>query len=100
MRARLLGLTTLVLGGLTVGTAASAAPFDEAYDEGFDSPRIERIADGCGPGFHRNPWGHCRPNDRGWGYGSGYGPPRRDYGPPPPRDYGNDRPRPRYYGGY
>lgn len=17
---------------------------------------------GCGPGFHRNPWGHCRPN--------------------------------------
>ena len=20
------------------------------------------VADGCGPGFHRGPWGHCRPN--------------------------------------
>ena len=100
MRTKVLGLTALVLGGLTIGTAVSAAPLGEVYGEEFDAPRIERVADGCGPGFHPNPWGHCRPNDRGWGYGGGYGSPRRDYGPPPPRDYGWDRPRPRYYGGY
>ena len=23
---------------------------------------ITQVADGCGPGFHRNPYGHCRPN--------------------------------------
>ena len=102
MRTKMLGLAALVLGGLTIGTAANAAPFGEVYGEEFDAPRIERVADGCGPGFHANPWGRCRPNDRGWGYGGGYGPPRA-YGPPP-RDYGYDRaydrPRPRYYGGY
>lgn len=100
MRTKMLGLAALMLGGLTVGTAASAAPFGEVYGEEFDAPRIERVADGCGPGFHQNPWGRCRPNDRGYGYGPprGYGGPYRAYGPP--RDYGYDRPRPRYYGGY
>lgn len=23
---------------------------------------------GCGPGFHRGPWGHCRPNHRRGAY--------------------------------
>ena len=54
---------------------------------------IETVAGGCGPGFHPNPWGVCRPN---WGprpywrrpvYGPyAYGPPRPFYG------------RPAYYG--
>ena len=29
-------------------------------------------AQGCGPGFHRGPYGRCFPNGRG--YGRGYGP--------------------------
>ena len=33
-------------------------------------------AQGCGPGFHRGPYGHCRPNG-----GPGYGPGYRDRGP-------------------
>ena len=31
-------------------------------------------AQGCGPGFHRGPYGRCFPN-RGPGYGPGYGGP-------------------------
>jgi hypothetical protein len=36
-------LTLGILASATIAGAASAA-------------------DGCGPGFHRNPWGHCRAN--------------------------------------
>ena len=40
-----------LLASLAVGSALAAI-----------SPAV--AAQGCGPGFHRNPWGHCRPNDR------------------------------------
>lgn len=29
------------------------------------NPEITLVAGGCGPAFHRNPWGRCVPN--GWG---------------------------------
>lgn len=53
-------------------------------------------AGGCGPGFHPNPWGVCRPN---WGYGP------RPYWRRPVGVYGGYgyvRPRPYYrpYGYY
>jgi hypothetical protein len=41
----------LLLASIGLGSALMAV-----------SPAL--AADGCGPGFHRNPWGHCRPNDR------------------------------------
>ena len=61
---------------------------------------VERVAGGCGPGFHPNPWGICRPNFYGprpyWGrpvYGGPYG----YYRPRPVyRPYGYYRPRPFY----
>ena len=66
-------------------------------------PKVQEVwlAGGCGPGFHPNPWGGCRPNDRGWGYGN----PRDSYGDRPGYGYGRgydcgyDGPR-RFYGGY
>ncbi|MGU3286089.1 GCG_CRPN prefix-to-repeats domain-containing protein [Methylobacterium mesophilicum] len=73
VRSRMLGIAAVVAAGLATGTAANAAPFGYAPPD--STVLIERVAGGCGPGFHPNPWGHCRPNDRGWGYGGrpGYG---------------------------
>lgn len=53
-------------------------------------------AGGCGPGFHPNPWGVCRPN---WGPRRYWGGPRVVYGG---YGYGYARPRPYYrpYGFY
>ncbi|KAA0124640.1 hypothetical protein CIW48_07745 [Methylobacterium sp. P1-11] len=99
MRSKMLGLVAVVTAGLATATAAHAAPF--GYGPPDAGVVIERVAGGCGPGFHPNPWGHCRPNDRGWGWGGprgpyggrpGYGGPERGYG-------GYDGPR-RSYGGW
>jgi hypothetical protein len=38
-------LTTALTLGMMLGTADAAS-----------------AAQGCGPGWHRDPWGHCRPN--------------------------------------
>lgn len=100
MRTKMLGLAAVVAGGLGTMTAANAAPLGLGPVAGPRAPLVERVADGCGPGFHANPWGRCRPNR--WDYG----PPRGAYGPP--RGYGYDRgydrpppPRgPRFYDGY
>ena len=87
-RAKALVVAAAIAGGL--GLAGSA-----------------QAAGGCGPGFHPNPWGRCRPNDRGYGYG-GYGGPRRFYEGRPfgyadgygrRGGYDYDRPR-RFYDGY
>ncbi|MCJ2054742.1 GCG_CRPN prefix-to-repeats domain-containing protein [Methylobacterium sp. J-070] len=78
---RMLGTAAVLAAGLAT---AHAAPF--GYGPPGGAIPFERVAGGCGPGFHPNPWGHCRPNDRGWGYGG----PRGPYGG---RPYG-------YGGGY
>ena len=91
MHAKLLGMAAVVAGGLGLATAASAAPLSPLpLGPGAAGAPIEFVAGGCGPGFHPNPWGVCRPN---WG-------PRPYWRRPvygPYAYYG--RPRP-YYGGY
>lgn len=87
MRFKTLGMAAILAAGLGTATAANAAPF--GYGPLGGTGLIERVAGGCGPGFHPNPWGHCRPNDRGWGYGG----PRGPYGGHPGYGYG-------YGGGY
>ena len=84
VRFKVVGITAVIAAGLASATAASAAPFGYGFGPPEREVIVERVAGGCGPGFHPNPWGHCRPNDRGWGYGGGYGGPR-GYG------YGGDR---------
>ena len=101
MRTKMLGLAAVIASGLSTITAASAGPMGFGAVASPEAPLVERVADGCGPGFHQNPWGRCRPN--GYGYGSGYGPPRGFYGPPRGYGYdrGYDRPPPRrFYDGY
>ncbi len=106
MRSKVLGTAAVIAAGLATATAANAGPFGYGPPEG--GVLIERVAGGCGPGFHPNPWGHCRPNDRGWGYGGprGYdsGRPGYGYGGGYERGFGGgyggyDGPR-RFYGGY
>ncbi len=105
MRSKILGMAAVIVAGLATATAANAAPF--GYGPPDDGVLIERVSGGCGPGFHPNPWRHCRPN--GWGWGRPRGP---YYGGRPGYGYGGgyergpgggyggyDGPR-RFYGGY
>lgn len=108
VRMKAFGIATVMLAGLGLATSVHAASLSfDPFEEGRGEPVIEFVAGGCGPGFHPNPWGRCRPNDRGYGYG-GYGGPRRFYEGRPygygegygrRESYGYDRPR-RYYDGY
>lgn len=83
---KVLGLAAVFVGSLGLATAASAAPIGFGpITTPAEDVVIEQVAGGCGPGWHPNPWGECRPNRRPppyWGDGYGY---RR---PPPPPDYG------------
>lgn len=59
MRKTLL-LTWVAVAGLLAGAAgASAMPVHRGAS--FSAP-VERVAGGCGWGWHRGPWGGCRPN--------------------------------------
>ncbi len=100
IRPKVGGMAAVMVAGLATATTANAAPF--GYGPPGGGVLIERVAGGCGPGFHPNPWGHCRPNARGWGYGGprGYDGGRPGYGRGYDRGYGGyDGPR-RFYGGY
>ncbi|MGU3363015.1 GCG_CRPN prefix-to-repeats domain-containing protein [Methylobacterium sp. M6A4_1b] len=106
VRVKIFGIAAVMAAGLGLTTSAHAAPlsFDPSQEVRGEAV-IEFVAGGCGPGFHPNPWGRCRPNDRGYGYG-GYGGPRRFYegraygfGDGRRGGYDYDRPR-RFYDGY
>ena len=80
MRRRLIALAL----GATVSVAATAAQAlpATANDGAQAAPKVILVAGGCGLGFHRGPYGGCRPNlgrfyghpgwRRGWGYGYGW----------------------------
>jgi len=57
-------LSTLVAAGAFVALlvpaaqAFTAAPLSTTTD-------VIQVAGGCGPGYHRGPYGHCRPNISG-----------------------------------
>ena len=92
VRFKVLGMAAVLAAGVAGSTAAKAMPF--GYGPPDPEVVVEQVAGGCGPGFHPNPWGHCRPNDRGWGGG---------YGGRPGYGYGGDRGgygRGGYGGGY
>ncbi len=70
MNMRLLGAAALLVGGLGLAAAASAAPAGPATAAGIaGGGLVEHVAQGCGPGFFRGPRGFCRPMG-----GGGYGP--------------------------
>ena len=81
-----LAMAAVLSGGLGLATAATAAPLAPVPLDG--GATLQTVAFGCGPGFHPNPYGICRPN---WGRPRFYGP-----------GWGYYRPRPYYrsYGYY
>ncbi|POR39978.1 hypothetical protein [Methylobacterium sp. V23] len=110
MRVKVLGIAAVIASGLGLASSAQAASLSfNSFEQTRNDGVVEYVAGGCGPGFHPNPWGRCRPNDRGYGYGDyGYGGPRRFY-EGRPYGYGEgyrrrggyeyDRPQ-RFYDGY
>lgn len=74
--------STLALLGLAAAVPADAMPFPSLADQAPSA--ITLTAGGCGIGFHRGPYGGCRPN-RGYAYGYrpyayGYHPYAHPYG--------------------
>lgn len=61
---KILAASALAIGlglfGLTAAQAMPLAPVAPAADQA-GSGEIILVAQGCGPGFHRGPYGRCRP---------------------------------------
>jgi len=53
---------------LSAAFAPSDARAFSVPPAGYQSDSIIRVEGGCGPGFHRNPYGYCRPNGPGPGW--------------------------------
>lgn len=70
-----MGFSFAMALGLAGGAQAMPVPGDGAPG----AAGIALVAQGCGPGMHRGPYGGCRPNygPRGYGPPRAYGPPRR-----------------------
>jgi hypothetical protein len=74
MRTLLIGSAFALLGA--AAAPAKAMPFPSLADQAPSA--ITLTAGGCGIGFHRGPYGGCRPNGYGYGvvsvpaYGYGY----------------------------
>jgi hypothetical protein len=62
---KILAASALALGlglfSLSAAQAAPLAPTMPAVEQGVPSVEIIPVAQGCGPGFHRGPYGGCRP---------------------------------------
>lgn len=60
-------LSLSAAAALTFAASAVQAMPASADVGGLSSPHIVLAAGGCGPGWHRGPYGGCRPNGPGWG---------------------------------
>jgi len=56
MKLALASALALGLATLSAAQAMPVAPIDRQADR-----EIIQVAQGCGPGFHRGPYGYCRP---------------------------------------
>ena len=76
MTMKVWGAAALVAGSLGLASAANAAPASPTGIAG--GGLIEHVAQGCGPGFFRGPYGGCRPMRGGFGPRGFYGRPGFD----------------------
>ena len=78
MKRGLIGLGFAMALGLA-GLSGAAQAMPVPADAGASAAAITLIAQGCGPGMHRGPYGGCMPNygPRRYGPPRAYGPPRR-----------------------
>ena len=66
LKRKTLFASTFALLGLAAAVPAGAMPFPPLGEEARSA--ITLTAGGCGIGFHRGPWGGCRPNGGYYGY--------------------------------
>ena len=64
---------SLVIGAAVTAQAMPASGFVTPAVSSGDDASLILVAGGCGPGFHRGPYGGCRPN-RYFGPRPGFGP--------------------------
>ncbi len=64
MRSAVFALVGAVGLATAAAVSANAAPAVPSLDPRQGSNFV-RVADGCGPGFHRTPWGRCVPHRYG-----------------------------------
>ena len=58
--------SALLFVGVDAASAMTAGAIPLADDA---QPSVTLVSGGCGPAFHRGPYGGCRPNFGGYGYG-------------------------------
>jgi hypothetical protein len=56
--------SSLLFGGIGAASAMTAGAIPLASDS---APAVTLVSGGCGPAFHRGPYGGCRPNFGGYG---------------------------------
>ena len=78
MKTGLIGVGFAMAFGLA-GLSGAAQAMPIPGDGGLGAVGVTLIAQGCGPGMHRGPYGGCMPNygPRRYGPPRAYGPPRR-----------------------
>jgi hypothetical protein len=54
--------TIIAVAGLSIALAAPASAWPLQSTDGPSSDLVVRIAGGCGPGWHRGPYGGCLRN--------------------------------------
>ena len=71
-------MTMLFAAGATLmfGAVSAQAMPATIVAPGLDAAQVIPVADRCGPGFHRDFRGFCRPNGFARPYGYGFGGPR------------------------
>jgi hypothetical protein len=60
-----MGLKFVLAAALAVGLASSANAAMTIAPASPHTPAVTYVAGGCGIGFHRGPYGGCRPNGGG-----------------------------------
>jgi hypothetical protein len=71
---KLLWSAAIALAITATASAAQASPAAPQIENPNDN--IVKVRDLCGLGWHRGPYGYCRPNGTGYGPYPVYGPPR------------------------
>ena len=56
-------LTAVLIAGTSLSVRAQAAPMNAGLARAIDHDDglLQLVAQGCGPGFYRGPYGRCRP---------------------------------------
>ena len=61
MKLSTLAARAVIFSGLGLAVGSAQAATVNVPGPNFDNPLVQEVAYGCGPGWTRGPYGHCRP---------------------------------------